>query len=383
MDTLYAISTPFFVCLFYAILTGIEALKNRQSKYRKALFVFFIAATTLYFGHGVFFSHNTDLIPFTDWLYATCNLAVYPLWYLYICKLTQKETSLVHQLAILLPTILGCIAVGIVYIIMSESDIKLFIDHYLYHNQYENLSTLAKAQARIHSACKVMFAIQIIPALYLGYEKINKFNKYVKSTYSDIENKIVPASMHYLLVLFVITSLASFVVNIIGRYRFADSLLLISIPSIIFSVLLFSIGYVCITYNFSIEDIANDNKQIDDFIEENTQPSELRIRIEKLMEEEKIYLQPNLKLQDVVRYVQSNRNYVYNAINKEMGISFNDYINKLRIEYAKTLLIKQSNLSLNEIAEKSGFTSTASFYRNFKSFVGVSPKEFQHSESTK
>ena len=101
------------------------------------------------------------------------------------------------------------------------------------------------------------------------------------------------------------------------------------------------------------------------------------------MEEEKIYLQPNLKLQDVVRYVQSNRNYVYNAINKEMGISFNDYINKLRIEYAKTLLIKQSNLSLNEIAEKSGFTSTASFYRNFKSFAGVSPKEFQHSESTK
>ena len=383
MSAVFAISTPFFVCLFYSILTGIEAYKNKCSKNRRALFVFFTAATILYLGHGVFFSHNTSLLPFTDWLYATCNLAVYPLWYLYICKLTQKETSSTHQLVILLPTILGCIAVGTTYIIMSESDIRLFIDSYLYHNQYENLSTLAKAQAHIHSACKVVFALQIIPVLYSGYEKINKFNKYVKNTYSDIDNKIVPASMHYLLILFVITSIASFVVNIIGRYRFADSLLLISIPSVIFSVLLFSIGYVCLTYTFSIEDITNDNKQIDDFIDENAQPSELRQRIEKLMEEEKIYLQPNLKLHDVVRYVQSNRNYVYNAINKEMGISFNDYINKLRIEYAKTLLLRQANLPLNEIAEKSGFTSTASFYRNFKSFVGVSPKEFQHGENTK
>jgi len=63
---------------------------------------------------------------------------------------------------------------------MSESDIRLFIDSYLYHNQYENLSTLAKAQAHIHSACKVIFAIQIIPVLYSGYEKIKKFCEEVK-----------------------------------------------------------------------------------------------------------------------------------------------------------------------------------------------------------
>lgn len=383
MNSLFAISTPFFVCLFFSILTGVEAVKHKHSKHRRALFVFFVAATVLYFGHQAFFSHNTALLPFTDWLYATCNLAVYPLWFLYIRKLTERETTFLQQFIILLPTIIGCITVGTTYLLMSKSDISLFIDNYLYHNQYENLSATAKVQAHIHNACKVTFALQIIPALYLGYEKIHKFNAYVKNTYSDIENKVVPASMHFLLVLFLITSLTSFTVNIIGRYRFADSLLLISIPSIVFSILLFAIGYVCYTYSFSIEDIAYDNKEIDDFIDETAKPSELRLRIEKLMEEQKIYLQPNLKLQDVVRYVQSNRNYVYNAINKEMGISFNDYINKLRIEYAKTLLIKQSSMPLNEIAEKSGFTSTASFYRNFKTFVGVSPKEFQHEENMK
>jgi AraC-like DNA-binding protein len=116
--------------------------------------------------------------------------------------------------------------------------------------------------------------------------------------------------------------------------------------------------------------------EADDFIEKSTNSSELRERIEQVMITEKLYLQPNLKLHDLVRYVQSNRNYVYNAINKEMGISFNEYVNRLRIDHSIRLIQQHPDMPLAEVAEKSGFTSIASFYRNFKQFTGKSPKEY-------
>ena len=91
------------------------------------------------------------------------------------------------------------------------------------------------------------------------------------------------------------------------------------------------------------------------------------------MSEEKLYLYPNLKVSDLAMRLNSNRNYVYNAINVEMGISFSDYINGQRIDYASQLLEAHPEMSINDVMIKSGFTSTSAFYRNFKKFKGITP----------
>ena len=58
-----------------------------------------------------------------------------------------------------------------------------------------------------------------------------------------------------------------------------------------------------------------------------------------------------------------------------MGISFSDYINGLRVDYALKLLEERPELSINDVLFKSGFTSSSAFYRNFKKFKGVTPSE--------
>ena len=58
-----------------------------------------------------------------------------------------------------------------------------------------------------------------------------------------------------------------------------------------------------------------------------------------------------------------------------MGISFSDYINGLRIDYASRLLEEHPELPINDVITKSGFTSSSSFYRNFKKFKGITPTE--------
>ena len=105
----------------------------------------------------------------------------------------------------------------------------------------------------------------------------------------------------------------------------------------------------------------------------------LRERIEVLMNEQQLYLQPQLKLTDVVTALGSNRNYVYQAINVEMGKSFSEYVNCLRIEHAKKLIRSHPDLSFAEVASQSGFASQISFYRNFRHFVGSTPQSYKSS----
>ena len=95
------------------------------------------------------------------------------------------------------------------------------------------------------------------------------------------------------------------------------------------------------------------------------------------MREEQLFLKPNFKLNDLVLRVGSNRNYVYNSINREMGVSFNEYVNRMRVDYAVALIDSDTELSLTEVGERSGFASATSFYRNFRLYKGCSPKEYR------
>jgi len=59
------------------------------------------------------------------------------------------------------------------------------------------------------------------------------------------------------------------------------------------------------------------------------------------------------------------------------NMSFNEYVNHIRIKKAESLLIN-ANLSITEVASMSGFDSLSSFYRNFKLAKNCSPKEFRN-----
>ena len=124
-----------------------------------------------------------------------------------------------------------------------------------------------------------------------------------------------------------------------------------------------------------MQDIEAEVFQNADSVPDEGGYSELLERIIKLVNDEKLFLYPNLKVSDLAKQLNSNRNYIYHAINVEMGTSFSDYINGLRVDYASRLLEERSELSINDVMTKSGFTSSSAFYRNFKKFKGITPTE--------
>ena len=64
----------------------------------------------------------------------------------------------------------------------------------------------------------------------------------------------------------------------------------------------------------------------------------------------------------------------------EFGISFVDYLNFVRILNAERLLLT-TNLTINEITEKCGFSSMAYFGKVFKKQKGCTPTEYRRYKS--
>ena len=73
------------------------------------------------------------------------------------------------------------------------------------------------------------------------------------------------------------------------------------------------------------------------------------------------------------------------VMNDKIGLNFFDYINSLRVEEAKRLLIETSKKEMNviEIAYSVGFNNKVSFNNTFKKWTGMTPTEFRASEKGK
>ena len=364
-------SLPMIVCGVLSVLIVLSLYDCRNMAKTRLLF-FMATATLLYLAHFIYFNRLMAVIPLTDAIYCFCNLAVFPLYYLYIEELTDYRPNRWRQALCLLPSLLGGMAVGLLYILMDRQEMTLFIEHYLYGNEFASLSGLTFWQAMIHVAVRIVFALQVPLVLYFGFRRITAYNAVVETNYSDIEGKRI-VRVKTLLVLFAVTSLVSFVFNLIGRQRFIDEAVPLAIPAVLFSMLLLLIGHVGLNQRFSVQDIEAEVFLESEPVPEDCAYSELLEKIRKLVSEEKLYLYPNLKVSDLARLLNSNRNYIYNAINVEMGISFSDYINSQRVDYASQLLKAHPELSINDVMFKSGFTSTSAFYRNFKKFKGITP----------
>ena len=105
----------------------------------------------------------------------------------------------------------------------------------------------------------------------------------------------------------------------------------------------------------------------------------LKQEIIKVMLEEELFLDSKLTLKRLCEKLEINVNYLSQCINVEFGLSFNDYINSLRIETVKQKLLDPKNdaYKISYLAYSSGFESISSFNTAFKKFTGLTPKEFR------
>lgn len=94
----------------------------------------------------------------------------------------------------------------------------------------------------------------------------------------------------------------------------------------------------------------------------------------------KVYVRQHYKehltLSIIADKLNISYNYLSNLFNKEIEISFSDYLQQVRVDEGKELLCG-SNLDLIAIAFELGFSSQSYFSKVFKKFVGKTPGEYR------
>ena len=72
----------------------------------------------------------------------------------------------------------------------------------------------------------------------------------------------------------------------------------------------------------------------------------------------------------------TSRASLFNRVKALTGMGPSNYINKLRMECAAEML-RKTELSMTEIAERTGFSSSRYFSTTFKKYMGVTPTQYK------
>jgi two-component system response regulator YesN len=83
-----------------------------------------------------------------------------------------------------------------------------------------------------------------------------------------------------------------------------------------------------------------------------------------------------ISLKDVARELHLSKHYLCSTFKKETGENMSLYINKLRIEKAKKLLLEPDN-RVKEIYEEVGYSNQQYFSKVFKKITGMTIMEYR------
>ena len=93
-----------------------------------------------------------------------------------------------------------------------------------------------------------------------------------------------------------------------------------------------------------------------------------------------LYVEQNfdrqLKLEDVASYFHLNKCYFCSVLKKELGKTFSQIVNEVRVEKSKELL-REGNFSTLSIALSVGFNNQNYFNLTFKKLTGMTPLQYR------
>lgn len=96
----------------------------------------------------------------------------------------------------------------------------------------------------------------------------------------------------------------------------------------------------------------------------------------KLMEERQLFLNSDLKVSDVAAELGTNSRYVSDCIKSGKNVTFKQFVNDYRVEYAKLMMQQHPDWKMSAVGLKSGFSNEMTFFRTFKLMTGKTPREW-------
>lgn len=113
---------------------------------------------------------------------------------------------------------------------------------------------------------------------------------------------------------------------------------------------------------------------------DNYADTELLINMKHLFRKEKVYLDPDLSINDLALKLNSNKTAVSKIINSNLQKNFPSLLNEYRINEAMNILADPKNdvYKMEVIGEMCGYKNRQVFHNAFKKATGVTPAHFRN-----
>ena len=355
---------PFITCLFWLVL---NPMLNKNGKdFRTLELLLALLATVSVSEAAILFCEGDAMIPFFLAKQFFAPLII-PVMILYVSKLTPGM--------VVNPTIQAWIAVPI-SLLFAESILIMLSGTDIIMDGIKNITSQdgTEKAAMIIRFCSVtifysVLAIQIVIWAISIVRRISKgsLNRHFNSctalilVLTALEITVTLNGMKpswILAVLFVMLAASIFIISYAGLFKAKTE--------------------VKITETKKEVEPAEMPREpvhlIADASQSQMEEEDLRIRFEDLIVTEQLFLKQGIRISDIASMLETNRTYVSRLVNNTYNMSFSDYINTLRIDYAEQYLIHHREAKQSDIAAACGFPNASAFNNVFKKITGVTPK---------
>jgi AraC-like DNA-binding protein len=243
-------------------------------------------------------------------------------------------------------------------------------NHYIRQNLYKESSFVFNAAFAIDVIVKIQYVIYNVLMInyLLNFESCRKLNKQADTFHSvDIR------WLRFIVYGYALGSLGGILIFISALIN-NQAVSTINILSISYYFLFFfAIFYHTISPKIENEQVRTKSRPLPD-----SDMQLLMQRIEGLVVNKKMYLEPELSLQQIASVLNEKERNISQAINTIQNRNLNDYINTLRIEHACYLLLTNKEKPIFEVMYESGFNTKGAFNLAFKKITGETPTQYRN-----
>jgi len=365
--------TPVYVTFFWSILLNFHPGSSHAAK--RFLGKFMLACVVVYLAHFFYFSQIKQLVRLIEPLYQLASLLVYPLFYIYFRLLTvEKKFSIQkHGVYLVMPFLLS-----LCYLLASLNVPGDVFIRWRYNLGPIQANPALNVLEILNVVIPVVYVAQVLFTVTANLRLIHLHRKRANNYYSDL---YIVRSINVVIlnIVLVVCGLTSIILSILGRAYFISEMMGITLASIIFSTMLFTIGwlgYLQNAINPTFEEVQPVEMELPEEFPINHR-QQLMERIANLFKNERIHLNTKLTIQDVAQTVGTNRTYVSSIINQHYGVNFCTFVNNFRIDELEHLLHIHPELTNQLLADSCGFGSVDSLKRAVNAKTGLSVTQWK------
>ena len=324
------------------------------------------------------------------WLGAFYGILACTFTQLFLEGFRIEENLIIHLLELPRWAMLPCLFMAVSYYVLPATPKKGWILHfvpflafllfslvYLIPNLFNEQNNMPALPASVGDIVRYFFLVQTILYWILCYYLFRSHQKNIKMLASFTE-KIDLEWLKYLLM--------SVLFLIFIRILAISSNLVASLAPILYFLGIILIAYSTLSQKsiYAIESNIpkeKDGMNLKKVLHERLTPEqvdELKSILLRKTVDEKLYLDPSLTLSKLSGEIGVSTHELSYILNSGLGKSFYQFINELRTEEAKSLLLSDDlkHLDLLGIAIRAGFNSKTTFYTTFKKATNLTPKEY-------